>query len=188
MSPIVAGFVGKIDSRILVSFGVLWLAGVGLIRTGLASNASYWVVALPFVAQGLAMPFFFIPTNQLALSSVLPEETAAAAGLSNFMRTTSAAFATSLITTNWENAATRDRANMVGSINDPGGLIAKLHAAGRTSAQALAQIDAITQGQAVMLATNQMFLITSVVFVIAAAVMWLAPKPVMSGPPVMGGH
>ena len=188
MSPIVAGFVGKIDSRVLVSFGVLWLAGIALIRSGLASNASYWVVALPFVAQGLAMPFFFIPTNQLALSSVLPEEIAAASGLSNFMRTTSAAFATSLITTNWENAATRDRANMVGAINDPTGLMAKLSGAGRTSAQALAQIDALTQGQAVMLATDQMFLITSVAFVVAAAVMWLAPKPVAGGASMMGGH
>ena len=188
MSPIVASFVGKIDSRILVSFGVLWLAGVGLIRSGLASNASYWVVALPFVAQGLAMPFFFIPTNQLALSSVLPEEVAAASGLSNFMRTTSAAFATSLVTTNWENAAVRDRVNMVGAINDPTGLINKLTGAGRSSAQALAQIDNLTQGQAVMLATDQMFLITSLAFVVAAGVMWLAPKPAMAGPPVMGGH
>jgi DHA2 family multidrug resistance protein len=187
MSPIVAGMVGKIDSRVLVSFGVLWLAGVGLIRAGLASNASYWVIALPFVAQGLAMPFFFIPTNQLALSSVLPEEIAAASGLSNFMRTTSAAFATSLVTTSWENAGVRDRVNIVGAINDPTGLVHKLSGAGKTSAQALAQIDAITQGQAVMLATDQMFLITSVVFVVAAAVMWLAPKPV-AGPPVMGGH
>ena len=188
MSPIVASYVGKIDSRILVSFGVLWLAGVGLIRSGLASNASYWVGSLPFVAQGLAMPFFFIPTNQLALSSVLPEETAAAAGLSNFMRTTSAAFATSLITTNWENAATRNRANMVGAINDPTGLMNKLNTAGRTAAQALAQIEGITQGQAVMLATDQMFLITSVVFVLAAGVMWLAPKPEAGAPPMMGGH
>jgi DHA2 family multidrug resistance protein len=188
MSPIVAGMVGKIDSRILVTFGVLWLAGVGLIRSGLASNASYWVVALPFIAQGLAMPFFFIPTNQLALSSVLPDEVAAASGLSNFMRTTSAAFATSLVTTNWENAAVRDRVNMVGAINDPTGLINKLKGIGGSSAQALAQIDGVTQGQAVMLATDQMFLITSLAFVVAAAVMWLAPKPTAPAGPVMGGH
>jgi DHA2 family multidrug resistance protein len=98
-----------------------------------------------------------------------------------------AAFATSLVTTSWENAGVRDRVNIVGAINDPTGLVHKLSGAGKTSAQALAQIDAITQGQAVMLATDQMFLITSVVFVVAAAVMWLAPKPV-AGPPVMGGH
>jgi DHA2 family multidrug resistance protein len=145
-------------------------------------------VALPFIAQGLAMPFFFIPTNQLALSSVLPDEVAAASGLSNFMRTTSAAFATSLVTTNWENAAVRDRVNMVGAINDPTGLINKLKGIGGSSAQALAQIDGVTQGQAVMLATDQMFLITSLAFVVAAAVMWLAPKPTAPAGPVMGGH
>ena len=188
MSPIVAGFVGKIDSRILVTFGVSWLAGIALIRSGLASNASYWVIALPFLAQGLAMPFFFIPTNQLALSSVLPEEVASASGLSNFMRTTSAAFATSLITTNWDNAAVRDRVGLVGSINSPGALVTKLAGPAGNTATALRQIDAVTQSQAVMLATDQMFLITSVAFLLAVAVMWLAPKPVMAAPPVMGGH
>ena len=67
-------------------------------------------------------------------------------------------------------------------------LMNKLNTAGRTAAQALAQIEGITQGQAVMLATDQMFLITSVVFVLAAGVMWLAPKPEAGAPPMMGGH
>ena len=188
MSPIVAQLVGKVDSRILVSFGVLWLAGIAVIRGGLASNASYWVIALPFLAQGLAMPFFFIPTNQLALSSVEPSETASAAGLSNFMRTMSAAFATSIVTTGWENAASRNHADMAGTLNNPGAVVNTLTNGGMTHAQAIGQLDALTQGQAVMSATDQMFLITSVVFVVAAAVVWLAPKPTAPVPMGGGGH
>ncbi len=188
MSPIVAQFVGKIDSRILVSFGVLWLAGIAVIRGGLASNASYWVIALPFLAQGLAMPFFFIPTSQLALSSVDPSETASAAGLSNFMRTMSAAFATSLITTGWENASTRNHAAMAGTLNSPGAAVDTMTAGGMSHDQAISQLDFLTQSQAVMSATDQMFLVTGVVFVIAAAVVWLAPKPTAPVPPGAGGH
>ncbi|HWA64160.1 MAG TPA: DHA2 family efflux MFS transporter permease subunit, partial [Caulobacteraceae bacterium] len=101
MSPIVPRLIGKFDSRALVSFGVLYLAVIAVIRAGFASNASFWTVAWTFLAQGFAMPFFFIPTTQLSLSAVLPEETAAAAGLQNFLRTTAAAFGTSLITTGW---------------------------------------------------------------------------------------
>jgi DHA2 family multidrug resistance protein len=120
-SPIVPLLMRRFDSRALVSFGVLWLAGVTLIRTGFASNANYWTIALTFLAQGLAMPFFFIPTTQIALSSVLPQEMASAAGLQNFLRTTSAAFSTSIVTTLWDNASTRNHANMAGALNDPAG-------------------------------------------------------------------
>jgi DHA2 family multidrug resistance protein len=188
MSPIVARFVGKIDSRLLVSFGVLWLAGIAVIRAGLASNATYWTVALPFLAQGLAMPFFFIPTSQLALSSVEPSETASAAGLSNFMRTMSAAFATSLVTTAWENSSARNHADMAGILNDPLGTLTTMMNGGMTHDQALGQLDALTQSQAVMAATDQMFLLTGVVFVVAAAVVWLAPKQTAPAPMGGGGH
>jgi DHA2 family multidrug resistance protein len=179
---------GRFDARGLVSFGVVWLAGVALIRAGFASNVNYGWIAMTFFAQGLAMPFFFIPTTQLALTSVKPQETASAAGLSNFLRTTSAAFATSLTITAWTNMTARNHANMAGALNDPTAVQSTLAHGGLTSAQALSQIDGITQGQAVMLATDQMFLVTTVAFVIAASVVWLGPKPNLTGGPVSGGH
>jgi DHA2 family multidrug resistance protein len=149
----------------------------------------YWALALPFLAQGVAMPFFFIPTNQLALSSVLPEEVAAAAGLSNFLRTTAAAFATSLITTFWENTSNQNHAILAGRLNNPEATTATLTAQGMSPAQALDQIDQITQGQAVMLSTDHMFLITVVIFLVAAAAVWMSPKPVApKAPPIVGGH
>ncbi len=189
MSPIVPRLMGRYDARALVSFGVVWLAGVALIRSGFASNVNYSWIALTFFAQGLAMPFFFIPTTQIALTSVQPQETASAAGLSNFLRTTSAAFATSLTVTAWSNQTTRNHANMAGTLNNPAGVQSTLTHGGLSSAQALSQIDAITQSQAVMLATDQMFLITTVAFVIAATVVWLGPKPqIFAGQPAGGGH
>ena len=187
MSPIVGQMVGKVDSRKLVTFGVLWLAGAALLRSHSASNINYWSLAWPFLAQGIAIPFFFIPTNQLALSSVPPQEVAAAAGLSNFLRTTSAAFATSLVTTFWDNASTANHAQLAGRLNDAEGTMATLRAQGMTADQALGQLDQMTQGQAVMLATNQMFLITALLFVVAAATVWLVPKP-GAAPAAAGGH
>jgi DHA2 family multidrug resistance protein len=122
------------------------------------------------------MPFFFIPTTQLALSSVLPSETASAAGLQNFLRTMAAAVGTSLVTTGWDNAITRNRMDLAGRLNDPNGVAAGLTAHGLSPAQALGQVDLLTQGQAVMRATDQMFLLTTLAFIVSAAVVWFSPK------------
>ena len=190
MSPIVPRLMQKFDLRALVSFGVLWLAGVSLIRAGLNTDATYWNVAIPFIAQGLAMPFFFIPTTTLALSSVLPQETASAAGLSNFLRTLSAAFATAIVTTLWENNGNRNHETLASTLPNPESTLSTIMNGGSSRDQALGQLDLLTQSQAVMLATDEMFRITAVVFVIAALFIWLAPKPPKGpgGPMGGGGH
>ena len=189
MSPIVPMLMRRFDARALVSFGVLWLAGVAMIRSGLNTDANYWALALPFLAQGFAMPFFFIPTNQIALSAVPLNEMASAAGLSNFLRTTSAAFATSIVTTLWEANTSKDHALLAGRINTDQ-VTASMTAGGMSPAQALSQVDYHTTTQAVMLATNHMFVLTSMVFVVAALAVWASPKPniQMGGPPAGGGH
>jgi len=188
LSPIVPRLMQRFDARALVSMGVVGLAGVALIRTGFASNASYWTIAFTFLIQGACMPFFFVPTTQIALASVLPQETASAAGLSNFLRTMSAAFCASLVTTMWDNAASRNHSNMAGALNSPGAVQSTLTHAGMSTSQALSQIDNMTQSQAVMLATDQMFTIMTVGFLVAACVVWLAPKPSFHGPVGGGGH
>jgi len=191
MSPIVPLLMKRFDARALVSFGVLWLAGVSLIRSTLTTDASYWVLALPFLAQGFAMPFFFIPTNQIALSAVPPSEMASAAGLSNFLRTTSAAFATSIVTTLWENNSTKNHAILAGELNNPTATANMMTSAGMSHVQAISQIDGMTTLQAVMLSTDHMFVLTSLVFVVAAMAVWASPKPNiagMGGPARGGGH
>jgi DHA2 family multidrug resistance protein len=100
----------------------------------------------------------------------------------------SAAFSTSIVTTLWDNASTRNHANMVGALNDPAGVQQALVHGGMTSAQALGQIDNLTQSQAVMLATDQMFFLTTIVFVIAALAVWLSPKPNIAGMSMGASH
>jgi len=189
MSPIVPRLMQRIDARALVSFGVASLALIALWRSHFASNASYWTIAVTFLIQGISMPFFFIPTTQISLSAVLPQETASAAGLQNFLRTLSAAFCGALTTTMWDNASSRNHANMAGALNDPAGVQNTLTQMGMTSSQALSQIEGMTQGQAVMLATDQMFLIMTVAFAFAACAVWLSPKPnLFAGQAGAGGH
>jgi DHA2 family multidrug resistance protein len=135
------------------------------------------------------MPFFFVPTTQIALTSVNPEETASAAGLSNFLRTISAAVFAALATTWWDDAGARNHSTIAGALNDPAGFTQTLGHAGLTPAQSLAQLEALTESQAVMLATDQMFWIMTAAFLLAACVVWLAPKPkIFAGAAAGGGH
>ncbi len=187
MSPIVARLVGRIDARALVSFGVFLMALVQFWRVGFASNANFWAIALPHLVQGAAVPFFFVPLTSIALGSVKPLETASAAGLMNFTRTTSAAFAVSIMTTAWENTATVRRTDIAGTLNDPSATLNALTAAGQTSAQALRSLDNLVQGQAVMAATDHIFAITALLFLVGSAAIWLAPKARPVGPGA-GGH
>lgn len=43
--------------------------------------------------------------------------------------------------------------------------------------QARGMINQLVQGQSVVLATNQIFLAMAALFVVAASVIWLAPRP-----------
>ena len=91
------------------------------------------------------------------------------------MRTTGGAFAASIATTLWDSNATRARSNLSGLLNGPQEFIAGLADRGMTQDQGLNQLDALVQGQSVMLATDQIFMATAVLFVLAAGLIWLAP-------------
>src|SRR5262249_19763851 len=125
----------------------------------------------------------------LSLGSVEERETASAAGLQNFLRTMSGAVATSLTTTFWEDKTTAMHAELSGLADRSGDTVQTLAATGFTPDAALEQLDRLVQGQSVMIATNQMMTIVALAFAIAAAVIWLAPRPTrMIDPAQAGGH
>jgi DHA2 family multidrug resistance protein len=70
LSPVAAGMIGKIDIRISISAGIIWMAFVSVLRAGWSTDVGYWSLALPHLLQGIGMPFFFVGLTALALSSV----------------------------------------------------------------------------------------------------------------------
>jgi len=188
MSPIVARMTVTRDSRYLVSIGMLVFGVSTLWRSTFTTDIDFMRIVWPQLAQGFAIPFFFIPLMSVALGAVLPRETTSAAGLLTFMRSTAAAFATSITTTNWENIATARRGDLTGALNGSQSLLDTLMRAGATAGQALRQLDALVQTQAVMLATDRVFFITSFVFVLAAAAIWIAPRGKRAAVPAGAGH
>jgi DHA2 family multidrug resistance protein len=168
---------GKSDPRMLVSFGMLWMAGSIFVRSNWTSGVDYWTLALPHLAMGLGMPFFFVPLTILSLSSVNPKETASAAGLSSFVRTLSGAVGTSIATTVWANGAIKVHDELVGSINPPPGLVQQLESSGFSPAQVRAMVENLLTQESLVISLDHMFQIATVLMLISAALIWLVPKP-----------
>ena len=176
-APIVAGLVTKIDPRRLVTFGILWMAMVMVWRSTFVQGLAFHQLILPQLAQGLAMPFFFIPLMTLAMAALEPRQLASGAGLLNFVRTTAGAFATSLTTTAWANSTDVARTAFAGRLNGAEGVIDKMTQGGMSHGQALGMIESIVQSQAVMVATNHIFMVIGALMTVSVAAIWFAPKP-----------
>lgn len=183
MSPLAAGLVAKVDVRRIVTFGVVWLGVMTLLRTDWVSVMGYWTIATPQFLQGVGMPFYFIGTTTLALGAVRPEQTASAAGLQNFLRTLSGAVATSLSTTFWERQTKLARTELVGVMHPPANALVS----GAAGDQPRATLERLIDIESTTLAANTIFLWCTILFVFAATVVWLAPRP-RRGAAAMGGH
>src|ERR1700693_1330374 len=111
-SPIAAKLANRVDPRLLIFIGCLWLGLDVLWRSIATSDMSYWVICIPLFFMGVGMPMYYVPLTGLAMGSVNEEATASAAGLMNFVRTLSGAFANSLVTTSWQNRSIRAHAEL----------------------------------------------------------------------------
>ena len=188
MAPVAAMLSQKVDPRILVSGGILWLAVTSLTRVlWWTSGADFWTLALPQLIQGAGMPFFFVPLTTLALGAVEENEVASAAGLMNFLRTMSGAVATAIGVTMWENGAQAARDNLTSVLNGTKSNMQVLQAHGFTLEQSRLFVSQLVDAQANAITTVNLFELFAAVFVGAAAIIWLAPKPKHSVAPG-GGH
>jgi len=180
MAPIAAILIGKIDARIVLFSGILIIALDTLYRATFNTDITFNQLVPVQLALGFGMPLFFVPITSLSLASVSPEETASASGLVNFLRTMAGAFATAIITFAWHNSTTNNRAELGGNLHNAQGTLEQYKSVGMSAQQALQSLDNMVQAQAVMLATNQIFLIVGSILLFTAAGVWLMPKP--SGP------
>jgi DHA2 family multidrug resistance protein len=177
MSPIVAKLSERVDPRALVCFGILWLGFTSLLRVHWTSGADFWTLALPQMLQGIGMPFFFIPLTTIALGAVEPEETASAAGVMSFLRTLAGAVGTSVSTTMFANSAVVARSEMVSTLHADA-TSQMLGDNGFSADQVRAALSQTVDVESMALAANHVFLISAIIFVFAAMVIWLSPRPV----------
>jgi DHA2 family multidrug resistance protein len=150
---------------------VMWM------RSLFTSDATFMVIMIPTVLQGIAVATFFMPLQQVIYKGLAPSQMPAAAGLSNFVRITAGGFGTSISTTAWEHRATVHRAQLSESITptNPAAVdwLERATQQGLSELQALAQLERVMEQQAYTLAVADLFLISAVLFVLLTGVQWM---------------
>ena len=186
LAPVAAMLLSRVDPRITISLGIVWMACTTLMRAGWSTEAGYWQLVMPQLLQGLGTPFFFIGLTTLALTHVRAKDTASAAGIMTFMRTMSGAIGTAIATTYWDVLTQRSRGELVNGMNDVEGTISRMEGAGMDKGQATGIIDRLVDQQAMTNGVLEFYHYSVVIFLIAAAVVWLVPKPVLPLKPNAG--
>lgn len=187
-APIVGARMAKVDPRRLVFIGLVWLACITAVRCIVTNDVTYWQISIPLMLMGFGLPFFFVPLTALSLGSVEPHETASAAGLQNFLRTLSGAVATSVVQTLWEDRASYNHSELSGLTDRNGEAMRAFQAQGMNHDQALYALNNLVDEQSVMIATNQVMALVTIAFFVAAAVIWLAPRPRYAVDATQAGH
>ncbi|MEQ7873795.1 DHA2 family efflux MFS transporter permease subunit [Sphingomonas sp. ASV193] len=176
-APFVPRLMQRFDPRLLVFFGLSWLAGMSWVRTYWTTDTTFFHIMLPQLIQGIGMTCFFVPITVISLGDVGKHETASAAGILNFARSLAGAIGTSIFTTKWTDLGRADQTSLVNSLNEPDAVIGSLQQGGLSHDQAVSAFGYQVQNQATMLATEHVFQTLTLVFMVAAFTVLLAPRP-----------
>lgn len=178
LSPVVGLTIAKVDPRRYATFSFLVFALVLWMRSNFNTQADFGTIMIPTFIQGIAMAFFFIPLVTVTLSGLSPDRIPAASGLSNFLRITAGAMGTSIATTLWENRATLHHAQLAESINQGNAAatsaMSGLASNGFSTEQVMGQINRLVDQQSFMLASNDIFYASAVLFLLLIPLVWFA--------------
>ncbi len=178
LSPLVGRWVGKVDQRWLASVAFVIFAISLYLRTRYNTQANFGFLVVPIIIQGAGMAFFFVPLVSLVLSGLPPDRVPAASGLSNFARIVSGSFGTSIATTLWDHRAILHHAQLTEYVSS-GSAAARdymqtLESGGLSVPQASAAINRTIDVESHLLAANDLFWVSSILFLLMIAVIWLA--------------
>ncbi len=195
LTPFVGFFLNKVDPRIFISFGFIAFAAVFFWCTfTYTSDISFAKLILPRFFQGFGIAFFFTPLIIIVISGLPASRIASALGTANFLRILGGSFGTSISITLWSRRAQFHHSRLSEDITHFNPLVTqglqKIAHLNFPPLQALQQFDLLIYKEAYLLATNDIFWLSGVVFLLLLAILWLTRPPFFSqskGPPVGEG-
>lgn len=185
LSPVTGKFLPRTDPRKIATAAFCVFALCFWMRSRYTTGVDTWSLTLPTLIQGIAMAGFFIPLVSITLSGLPGNRIAAASGLSNFVRIMCGGVGTSIFTTAWDHRTTFHHAQLTerASAFDP------------TFAQTMSQIgsstgldmsqryglfDRLVTQQAAQLGVNDLFYLSSVIFLLLIGLIWIT-RPERAG-------
>jgi DHA2 family multidrug resistance protein len=188
LTPIYARYSSVIDARITGTIALAAFAVSFFMRAHLPPDASFAVLVLPMLVQGVAMSTFFVSMLTIQLKDVPPERIPSASGLSNFARITAGGFAASLTTAFWDRRAIMHQAALADaqpSHSDAfNQALATLGHAGAGPKQALGSLVGQVVNQAYDIAAGDIFWLFGVLALAMIPLIWIAKRAVSGGAPV----
>lgn len=176
-APLVGMLTKRFDIRAVIFTGLLLTAASCGMRVFYNDQITFWQLMWPQLIFGVGMVMTMVPLIELSTASLADKDIANGAGQFNFLRSLSSAVATAVVVAIWSNNTKIDKAQLVGAMHDTSMLMYAAQALGIDKEAIRNGLDLVTQGQAVMQATNNTFLLLALGSLGAAALVWLAPKP-----------
>lgn len=181
MSPIIGKNIYRLNLRIAASFAFTVFA-IGMFWVSkLNEQASFAQLSTPRLWQGIGIACFFLPLNQIMLSSVRPNDLAAASGMSNFLRTISGSISTAVSIWLWNDRSDFHHVVLTEHVRDNAAgwqnMQEQLSRLGISGTRAYEYVDALIRQQASTLAVNDLYVMFAVVFLLLIPVVWLAKPP-----------
>ncbi|MGN6317895.1 DHA2 family efflux MFS transporter permease subunit [Trinickia sp.] len=184
LSPVTGKFLPRTDPRKIATAAFVVFALCFWMRSRYTTGVDTWSLALPTLVQGIAMAGFFIPLVSITLSGLPGQRIAAASGLSNFVRIMCGGIGTSIFTTAWDHRTSLHHAQLTerASALDPtfGQSMTQLGSLGLDASQRYGMFDRLVSQQAAQLGVNDLFYISSVIFIVLIALIWIT-RPERSG-------
>lgn len=181
LSPIIGKFAHRMDMRWLVTLSFSVYAICFYARSLFTPQMDIGMVVWPQFFQGIAVACFFMPLTTISFSGLSPAQLASAASLSNFLRTLAGSISASLITTLWERREALHHENLTSMINafNPLSLqtLQTLQQSGLSERQSMGMLAQEITKQGFVLAADEIFYLSAVLFVVMLGFVWLAKPP-----------
>jgi len=173
----------RLDPRLMISGSLVTIAIVMWMRDRFTTGVDLGTLILPQFVLGLGIVLMSTPMNALTLSWVRSEHTAAALGMSMFIRSAAGSFGASLFTSLWQHREAIHHTRLTENISafNPvsSEAVRNLIAQGLSPQQAYALIEASLTQQSFMMAADDVFWMAGWFALALVFVYWFARPPFM---------
>jgi DHA2 family multidrug resistance protein len=198
--PFAAKLSGKIDNRILCSFGLALFGGSCLMNAFMDASTGFDELLWPQIIRACGQPFVMLTLSNFALQGVAPKDMPSASSLFNMMRNLGGSIGIALLATALTNrehfhsvrvgeavtmysAATQARLDQLTSAFVSHGIDPATAAR-----QAIGAVNRIVQRESYVMAYNDSFFIIGAVLIACIVPIWFADKVKSPDGPGGGGH
>lgn len=191
LSPVVGRLTDKFDIRIIVTIGMVCFAVLSFMKADANTSIDLYHILLTRLPWGIGMSCFFIPLITLSMSGLHGNEVAAASGLFNFVRLLALSLGTSISISLWDSREAFHDQILTSAVRSHNPALRQwltvTQQRGIDDLHALGQLALHIKQQAFMLALNDMYWLSGLLFISLSVLVWMS-RPLRGGAAPAGAH